>query len=116
MAIAKSTLKFIRIAPFKVRRIANEIVGKKVLTAESYLSVLTNKGALAIKKAVHSARTNYMNANKNASEENLIVSKILVDQGPSMKRFHPISRGRVSSSIKSMCHIYVDIPEIGGNE
>ena len=43
--VASAKAKYIRISQFKVRRIANEIVNKNVLSAEAYLSVLTNKGA-----------------------------------------------------------------------
>lgn len=109
METATAKAKFIRISPFKVRRIANEIVGKDVLSAESYLSVLPNKGAGYLKKVVHSARTNFINKNPNTDEENLIIKKILVDSGPTLKRYHPIARGRAQSILKRSSHIYVEI-------
>ena len=56
--------KYIRISPFKVRRIANELRNKNVVEAEAYLEVMTNKGALAIKKVLHSARTNLLQLDK----------------------------------------------------
>ena len=105
--IAKA--KYIRISPFKVRRIANEIVKKNVLEAEAYLSVLPNKGALALKKVVHSARTNFMTNNTEIDEENLIINKILIDSGATYKRYHPISRGRAQSILKRTCHIFVEV-------
>ncbi|OHD14112.1 MAG: 50S ribosomal protein L22 [Spirochaetes bacterium GWD1_27_9] len=106
---AKAVAKYIRISPYKVRRIANELRNKRVIDAESYLTVLTNKGALAIKKVVHSARTNYLNMDKNADEETLVIKKINIDGGPSFKRFHPISRGRASRILKRTCHILVEV-------
>ena len=109
MLVATSKSKYVRISPFKVRRIANELKQKNVLEAESYLSVLSNKGALALKKVIHSARTNYMNINKNAEESNLIINKILIDQGSMLKRFHPIARGRVQRILKRTCHIFVEV-------
>lgn len=105
--IAKA--KYLRISPFKVRRIANEIVKKGVLEAEAYLSVLPNKGALALKKVIHSARTNFMSNNTEIDEENLIVNRILVDSGSTYKRYHPISRGRAQSILKRTCHIFVEV-------
>jgi large subunit ribosomal protein L22 len=101
--------KYIRISPFKVRRIANEIVRKNVLEAEAYLSVLPNKGALALKKVIHSARTNFMSKNTDIDEENLIVNKVLIDSGSTYKRYHPISRGRAQSILKRTCHIFVEV-------
>lgn len=107
--IAKATGSYIRISPFKVRRIANEIKNKNVLEAEAYLSVMTNKGAAALKKVIHSARTNFLNKNTNIEEESVYVNKILIDQGPMMKRFHPIAKGRVQRILKRSCHIYVEV-------
>jgi large subunit ribosomal protein L22 len=101
--------KYIRISPFKVRRIANEIVKKNVLEAEAYLSVLPNKGALALKKVIHSARTNFISKNTDVDEENLIVNRILIDSGATYKRYHPISRGRAQSILKRTCHIFVEV-------
>jgi large subunit ribosomal protein L22 len=105
--IAKA--KYLRISPDKVRRIANEIVKKNVLEAEAYLSVLPNKGALALKKVIHSARTNFLSNNNEVDEENLIVNKILVDIGATFKRFHPVSKGRAYHILKRTCHILVEV-------
>jgi large subunit ribosomal protein L22 len=109
MAVAVANEKFLRISATKVRRISNEIVGKNVLTAESYLTVMPNKGAFLLKKAIHSARTNFLRKNANVAETDIIVSKILVNEGPTMKRFHTIGRGRAQRILKRMCHIYVEV-------
>jgi len=111
--VAIASAKYIRISPYKVRRVANEIRNKLVLDAESYLSFLTNKGADVLKKVIHSARSNYMQKNKDADEENLYVSKVLIDGGPTLKRYHPISRGRAGKILKRTCHIYVEVSEKG---
>lgn len=107
IAVAKA--KFIRISPFKVRRIANEIVNKGVIEAEAYLSVMPNKGARILKKVVHSARTNFMSKESGADEENIYINKVLIDGGPTLKRYHPIARGRVQPILKRTCHVYVEV-------
>ena len=109
MDTATAKTKYIRISPFKVRRIANEVVKKNVLDADAYLSVLPNKGALALKKTIKSARTNFINKNKDADEQNLFISKILVDQGKMSKRIRPVARGRAFGILKRSCHIFVEI-------
>jgi large subunit ribosomal protein L22 len=109
MANNTAKAKYLRISPVKVRRIANEIVKKNVLEAEAYLSVLPNKGALALKKVIHSARTNFLSNNNDVDEDNLIVNKILVDAGATFKRFHPVSRGRAYHILKRTCHIFVEV-------
>jgi large subunit ribosomal protein L22 len=106
-AIAKA--KYIRISPFKVRRVANELVNKNVSIAESYLAVLTNKGALILKKVIHSARTNFMNNNSSYGEEDIYIKRIQVNSGPTLKRFHPIAKGRVQRILKRTCHILVEV-------
>ena len=111
---AKASAKYIRISPFKVRRIANELRNKKVVEAEAYLGILTNKGALAIKKVLHSARTNFLQHDKNVDEENLIITKITINQGPTMKRYHPISRGRGAKILKRSCSINIEVSNLQG--
>ncbi|MBQ5876574.1 MAG: 50S ribosomal protein L22 [Treponema sp.] len=107
--VAKCVSKYIRISPFKIRRIANEVRGMNVPTAEAYLSVLTNKGAFALKKAIHSARSNLLFLNKGVDEEEIVISKILVDGGPTLKRYHPISKGRAGKILKRTSHITVEV-------
>jgi len=111
--ISKAIAKYIRISPYKVRRIANELKNKNVVDAESYLSIMPNKGAHAIKKVLHSARTNFLQMDKNAAEENLYISKITIDHGPTMKRYHPISRGRGAKILKRSCSILVEVSNKG---
>lgn len=101
--------KYIRISPFKIRRIANEVRGMDVPTAEAHLSVMTNKGAFALKKAIHSARSNLLFSNKNLDESKMFITKILVDGGPVLKRYHPISKGRASKILKRTSHITVEV-------
>lgn len=115
-AIATALEKYIRISQFKVRRIANELVGKRVIDAEAYLSILSNKGAVPLKKAIHSARTNFMRAFPSSDEEKLYIKKILVNQGPMLKRYRPIGRGRAASILKRTCHIYVEVYQKEGDK
>ena len=77
---------------------------------------MPNKGAAALKKVVHSARTNFMNLNPNTEEENLKVKKVLVDSGSTMKRFHPISKGRAGKILKRTCRILVEVSTDEGDK
>ncbi len=113
--IARAISKYQRISPFKVRRIANELRGKPVVEAEIYLSVMPNRGAKILKKAIHSARSNFLSLNKSGDETSLKISKILVDGGSTMKRYHPISKGRAAKILKRTCHIVVEVSDNGGN-
>lgn len=114
--VAKAIAKYIRISPFKVRRIANELKKMDVVSAEAYLSVLPNKGAEILKKVIHSARTNYLLKNPNALEEELVIKKILVDGTTAYKRYHPIARGRVQPILKRTSRILVEVEEKEGDK
>jgi large subunit ribosomal protein L22 len=116
MKTAYAKAKYLRISPLKVRRIAYQIVRKGVIEAEAYLASLPNKGALALKKAIHSARTNYIKSNPTADESNLYVSKLLVDACATFKRFRPTGRGRSARILKRNCQIFAEVAEKGGNE
>lgn len=107
--VGKAITKYIRISPFKIRRIANELRGKSVPAAEAYLSVLTNKGAYVLKKTIHSARSNLLFSNKHIDEEQMYISKIMIDGGPVLKRYHPISKGRAAKILKRTSHITVEV-------
>lgn len=109
---AKSKVKNIRISPFKVRRVANEIRYMNVVQAQAYLKSMTNKGAHALYKAVHSASSNLVNMDKSLDDQSFTISNILIDGGPTYKRFHPISRGRASKILKRTSHITVEVSSL----
>ena len=46
------------------------------------------------------------------SEENLFISKITVDEGPKLKRWHPMSRGRAYPILKRSSHIAIVLSEM----
>ena len=50
--------------------------------------------------------------NFQLDENNLFISKITVDEGPKMKRWHPMSRGRAYPIIKRSSHVALTIKEL----
>jgi len=103
-------LRYLRIAPRKVRLVADLIRGKTVGEAQTILS-FTQKRAAAVllkllKSAIASARHNFQ-----LEEENLYISKILVDQGPKYKRWMPRARGVASEIQKKTSHLTIVLEE-----
>ena len=90
---AKATAKYVRIAPRKVRVVMDLIRGKNVQDAFAILKFTPKVGAEAIEKVLKSAVANAEN-NFDMNEDNLYVSEAYVDQGPTLKRIHPRSRGQ----------------------
>ncbi len=98
--------KYIRISPKKARLVADIVRGQKADNALTTLKFMPKKAAGIIYKALNSAVSNAVN-NAGIAREDLVISKITVDQGPSLKRFRPRSKGMASPLLKRTSHITV---------
>ena len=111
----KVKLSNLRTAPRKVRQVVDLVRGKKVPEAQAILLFTVNKSARPVLKllnsAVASAKHEYQ-----LDEANLFISKITVDEGPKLKRWHPMSRGRAYPIIKRSSHIILTIGETNSTE
>ena len=106
----KAQAKYIRIASRKILVIVPAIKGKKVEEAIALLSFIPRKGARILNRVLHSA---VANAGQNKVDiDTLVVKKIMVDQGPTLKRFMPRAMGRATPILKRTSHITVILDEI----
>ncbi|HAN4963360.1 TPA: 50S ribosomal protein L22 [Escherichia coli] len=83
----------------KVRLVADLIRGKKVSQALDILTYTNKKAAVLVKKVLESAIANAEH-NDGADIDDLKVTKIFVDEGPSMKRIMPRAKGRIMPRAK----------------
>ncbi|MDR1781932.1 MAG: 50S ribosomal protein L22 [Bacilli bacterium] len=107
---AKAIAKNLRIAPRKARLVADLVRGKSVIDA---MVILANKNKAAsplVEKVLRSAVANAIN-NHMMDEETLYVKEIMVNEGPTMKRFRPVSKGVSAKILKRTSHISVVIGE-----
>ena len=107
---AKAVAKFVRIAPRKARVVMDLIRGKDVAEAFAILKFTPKAGAPIINKVLKSAVANAEN-NFDMNVDRLYVSTAFVDQGPTMKRIHPRSRGQAFKILKRTSHITVIVEE-----
>jgi len=107
---AKAVEKFIRISPRKLRYVADAIRTKKVDDAVDLLTFTTKKAALIIRKAVQSAAAN-ATENHKMNEDDLVVAKIFINEGPILKRFRPRARGRATKIRKRTSHLTVIVSD-----
>ncbi len=107
-AVAK--LKHIRISPRKVRLVVDLIRGKKVGEALNLLAFTRKKSTKCLSTLLKSAIANAENT-KNMDVDNLYISSIFVDPGPTMKRFMPRAMGRATKVLKRTSHITVVLKE-----
>ena len=106
----KATAKYIRIAPRKVRIVMNLVRGKSVNDALAILKFTPKVGADAVEKVLNSAIANAEN-NFDMDVDRLFISSAFVDQGPTLKRIHPRSRGQAFKILKHTSHITVAVNE-----
>ena len=107
---AKAIAKNVRIAPRKARVVMDIIRGKSVADAFAILKFTPKVGAEIIEKVLKSAVANAEN-NFDMNVDNLYVSTCFVDQGPTMKRIHPRSRGQAFKILQRTSHITVAVEE-----
>ena len=106
----KATAKYIRIAPRKLRIVMNLIRGKKVNEAFAILQFTPKVGSEVVEKVLRSAVANAEH-NNDMNVDNLVVSSCFVDQGPTMKRIHPRSRGQAFKILKRSSHVTVCVSD-----
>ncbi|MEW7980173.1 MAG: 50S ribosomal protein L22 [gamma proteobacterium symbiont of Phacoides pectinatus] len=107
-AIAKH--RFARISAQKGRLVADQIRGLPVEKALNVLNFSTKKGADLMKKVLDSAIANAEN-NEGADIDELKVSAVYVDEGPTMKRIRARAKGRAARILKRTSHITVAVSD-----
>ena len=105
-----ATAKYIRIAPRKLRIVMNLIRGKKVSDAFAILKFTPKVGSEVVEKVWRSAVANAEH-NNDMNVDNLFVSSCYVNQGPTLKRIHPRSRGQAFKILKHSSHVTVCVSE-----
>jgi large subunit ribosomal protein L22 len=106
----RAVAKEIGISPQKVRLVVDMVRGKKVDEALSILSFLPTPTAKAVAKVIRSAMANAEN-NFQMSPTGLRITDIFADQGHTLKRFRPQSRGRINPILKRSSNITVFVTE-----
>ena len=106
----KARSKFIRRSPRKVRLVIDAVRGKSVDEAVAILRFLPNAAAREVLGVVKSAAANAEN-NYQMAPEDLVITRIYADEGPTFKRFRARARGMASPILKRTSHITVFVEE-----
>jgi large subunit ribosomal protein L22 len=96
--------KYIRRAPRKARLIADMVRGMRVVDALAQLEFSPKHAAVDVAKAIKSAAANAEH-NHQLARDQLWLKHILVDEGPTLKRIRPVSRGMAHQYFHRTCHI-----------
>ena len=108
---ATATLRYLKASPQKVRLVADLVRGKKVEEALNILRFTRKAVAKDLEKLLRSAVANAENKEANADVDELVVSKIYVNEGPREKRIQPAPMGRAYRIQKRKAHVTVHVSD-----
>lgn len=103
-------LRYLRVAPRKVRLVADLVRGKHVAEAQRILAFTPKEGARHIGKLLHSGIAGAKH-NHNANDAYLYISKITVDEGPKLIRYEMRARGSANQIQKKSSHITLELED-----
>jgi large subunit ribosomal protein L22 len=105
-----ATARDIRVSPRKLRLILSRLPGLSVDQALALLRYMPSPHAVPVSKVVRSAAANAEN-NFDMDVDDLYVKHATADEGRTMKRIRPRSRGRVSPLLKRSSHVTIILDE-----
>jgi ribosomal protein L22 len=109
--VVRASARYVRIAPRKVRLIADQVRGLHIEKARALLQFSPRGAAEDIRKLIDSAAANAEN-NHDLIADEMRVSSITVDEGPTLKRFRPRAQGRATPIHKRTSHIAVALTPV----
>ena len=107
----KAQLKYLRIAPRKVRMVADMVRGENAQKAVSSLAFSLKRGSQPTKKLLESALANAKNNYGMVNTDGLYIKRITVDEAPKLKRWRARAKGRAMQIQKKSCHINIMLGE-----
>jgi ribosomal protein L22 len=110
-SVVRASARYVRIAPRKARLIADQVRGLHIEKARALLQFSPRGAAEDIHKLIDSAAANAEN-NHDLIGDEMRVSSITVDEGPTLKRFRPRAMGRATPIHKRTSHIAVALTPV----
>ena len=112
---SRATLRYARLTPMKARRVVDLIRGRSASDAASILQFAPQAASEPVAKLLASAVANAEN-NQGLDPETLLVDKVFVDEGPTLKRFQPRAQGRAFRIRKRTSHITIELVSVGADQ
>ena len=109
---AKASMKYVRTSPRKMRRVVDMVRGQHVEEARRILRFSPLGASKDVGKLLDSAVAN-AEQNPGIVAQNLVVERIFVDEGPTLRRFRPRAYGRATRVRKRTSHVTVVVRSMG---
>ena len=107
--LAKAIARYVRMTPRKVGYVMTPLRKRTVAEALAILSAVNRRAAKPVEKAVASAFANARTQFPELREEDVIISKLVANEGPRWKRFRAAAFGRAARVLKRTTHIVVEL-------
>ena len=107
--IAKAIARHVRMTPRKVGYVITPLRHRTVAEALTILSAVNRRAARPVAKAVASAFANAQHQNPALRAEDVVISRVVANEGPRWKRFRAAAFGRASRILKRTTHIVVEL-------
>jgi large subunit ribosomal protein L22 len=107
--LAKAVARDVRMTPRKVGYVAGTVRRQTVARALAQLGATNRRAAAPLAKAIASAFANARQRNPELREEDVIIAKVVANEGPRWKRFRPAAFGRAARVLKRTTHIEVEL-------
>src|SRR6185295_12340095 len=101
---AFAVARFVRVTPMKARRVVDLVRGSNVDDALATLKFAPQAASETVYKLLESAVSN-ATTTEGLERNTLVITKAMVDEGPTLKRFRPRAQGRASRILKRSSHI-----------
>jgi ribosomal protein L22 len=108
IVVVRAQAKYVRHAPRKARLVVDHIRGKSVDEARAILTHTPRAAAVDVLKLLESAVANAEN-NHELDADELVVRKVYVDEGPTLKRYRPRALGRATRIRKRTSHMTIQL-------
>src|SRR4051794_12407151 len=106
--VVRAQAKYVRHAPRKARLVVDHIRGKSIDEARAILQHTPRAAAVDVLKLLESAVANAEN-NHELVADDLVIRKVYVDEGPTLKRYRPRALGRATRIRKRTSHMTIQL-------
>jgi len=107
---ANAKLSHAHVSAQKCRLVADQVRGLPVERALEILTFSQKKSAQIVRKVLESAIANAEH-NEGADVDELKISVICVNEGPTLKRWNARAKGRANQILKRTSHIQITVAE-----
>ena len=107
--LSRAISKYVRMSPRKLRYLLGAVRSRTVAESLNLLAATNRRASKPLAKTIGSAFANARQADPTLSEQEVVISRVMIDGGPVWKRFRAAAFGRAAGIRKPTSHITVEL-------